>query len=72
VSGFVKLIFWGLDDHVDHHLYPIVPSRHLPKLHKILEDGLPSPKNVIECWSEMFGIACEKEAHPNREFVSTE
>jgi fatty acid desaturase len=70
VSWFIKLIFWGLDDHVDHHLYPIVPSRNLPKLHRILEKDLPHPDNIFGCWAEMFEISREKDRDPRREFVS--
>ncbi|MBL7115017.1 MAG: fatty acid desaturase [Kiritimatiellae bacterium] len=69
VGPFVKLIYWGLDDHVDHHLFPAVPSRNLPKLHKILGDGLPEPKGMIACWREMFAIAREKDREPVNEFV---
>ena len=72
VSKFIGLIFWGLDDHVDHHLYPIVPSRNLPKLHRILRDSLPVPDNILGCWSEMFAIAREKDRNPKLEFVSLE
>jgi fatty acid desaturase len=72
VSGFIKLIFWGLDDHVDHHLFPVVPSRNLPKLHKLLEKELPDPDNVFGCWTEMFEIAREKDLDPKREFLSVE
>jgi fatty acid desaturase len=72
VSGFIKLIFWGLDDHVDHHLFPVVPSRNLPKLHKLLEKELPDPDNVFGCWAEMFEIAREKDLDPRREFLSVE
>ncbi len=72
VSGFIKLIFWGLDDHVDHHLYPVVPSRNLPKLHKLLEKELPDPDNIFGCWAEMFEIAREKDSDPQREFLSVE
>jgi fatty acid desaturase len=72
VSGFIKLIFWGLDDHVDHHLYPIVPSRNLPKLHKLLERQLPKPDNIFGCWAEMFEISKEKDRDPRREFVSVQ
>jgi fatty acid desaturase len=50
VSWFIKLIFWGLDDHVDHHLYPVVPSRSLPQLHRILEKDLPDPDTIFGCW----------------------
>ena len=49
VSWFIKTFFWGLDDHVDHHLYPVVPSRNLPKLHRILAKDLPVPDNIFGC-----------------------
>ncbi len=70
VSWFIKTIFWGLDDHVDHHLYPVVPSRNLPRLHRIIEKDLPDPDNVFGCWAEMFEISREKDLDPKREFVS--
>ena len=70
VSGFVRTFFWGLDDHVDHHLYPAVPSRNLRKLHRILEKDLPEPENVFGCWAEMFEVARQKDRDPGREFVS--
>jgi fatty acid desaturase len=72
VSWFIKLIFWGLDDHVDHHLYPVVPSRNLPKLHRIIEKELPNPDNIFGCWAEMFEITREKDQDPTREFVSVQ
>ena len=71
VSWFIKMIFWGLDDHVDHHLYPVVPSRNLPKLHRLLEKDLPNPDNVFGCWAEMWEITREKDQDPRREFVAT-
>jgi fatty acid desaturase len=70
VSRFVKTFFWGLDDHVDHHLYPIVPSRNLPKLHRLLVKDLPVPDNIFGCWAEMFEISREKDRDPRNEFVS--
>lgn len=72
VGWFIKSFFWGLDDHVDHHLYPVVPSRNLPKLHKLLEKDLPDPDNVFGCWAEMFEISKQKDRDPTREFVSVE
>ena len=70
VSPFIKTIFWGLDDHVDHHLFPIVPSRNLSELHEILKDNLPEPDNIFGCWTEMFAIAREKDNNPKNEFLS--
>jgi len=69
VSPFIHLIYWGLDDHVDHHYFPSVPSCNLPKLHSILKNQLPEPKSVLGCWKEMFAIAKEKDNFPEHEFV---
>ena len=69
VGPLVHLIYWGLDDHVDHHQFPAVPSRNLPKLHKILKKDLAEPKSMIACWREMFAIACEKDHHPESEYI---
>ena len=70
VGWFIRSFFWGLDDHVDHHLYPAVPSRNLRKLHRILEPHLPEPERIFGCWAEMFEIAGEKDHDPTREYVS--
>ena len=69
VSWLIHLIYWGLDDHVDHHHFPVIPSRNLPKLHAILKQDLPEPKSMIECWREMFAIAREKDHYPENEYV---
>ncbi len=69
VNPFIKMIFWGLDDHVDHHLFPGVPSRNLPKLHGIICKDLAEPGSMVDCWREMFAIAREKDMHPENEYV---
>ena len=72
VSPFVGLIFWGLDDHVDHHMFPSIPSRNLPKLHKVLKQDLAEPMSMVACWREMFAVAREKESHPLNEHLPCE
>lgn len=71
VSPLVRLLYGGLDDHVDHHLFPSVPSMNLPKLHKRLDRDLASPRSMIGCWREMFAIAREKDNQPCHEYVPT-
>lgn len=70
VNPVVRLLYGGLDDHVDHHLFPIVPSRNLPKLHKLLQRELAEPRGMISCWKEMFAIAREKDVRPENEYVA--
>jgi fatty acid desaturase len=69
IGPLIHLIYWGLEDHIDHHIYPQVPSYNLPKLHKLLQHDLPQPLSMAECWYEMFAVAREKNVRPNNEFV---
>ena len=70
VGWLIRFLYWGLDDHVDHHMFPAVPSRNLPRLHALLKDDLAEPRNMIGNWKEMFAIAREKDEHPEHEFAA--
>jgi fatty acid desaturase len=69
VGPLVRMLYWGLDDHVDHHLFPAIPSRNLPKLHALLRTDLPEPRSVVGCWREMLAIGREKDRNPTHEYV---
>jgi fatty acid desaturase len=69
VSRFVKFLYGGLDEHVEHHLFPAVPSRNLTRLREALDYSIPERQNVIECWREILAIARHKEEQPGDEFV---
>ena len=69
VGSFVGLIFGGLDRHIDHHIYPSVPSRNLAKLHEELKSELPEARGIVGCWREMFAIAREKDERRRNEYV---
>jgi fatty acid desaturase len=69
VGPLLRLLYGGLDDHVDHHVYPWVPSRNLPELHRLMGPKLAEPRGMIACWCEMFAIAREKDVRPQNEHV---
>ena len=69
VSPITKFFYGGLDEHVEHHLFPGVPSRNLTKLRQALDISIPERKNVIACWKEIYAIAKYKETHPDEVFV---
>jgi fatty acid desaturase len=71
VGPFIRSIYWGLDHHVDHHLWPAVPSRNLSRLHALVAKDLPVPGTIRGCWAEMWSIAREKDRDTSREFVPT-
>ncbi len=69
VGRVVNLLLWGLDDHVEHHLYPSVPSKNLPLLRDYLASYVGPAPSVVECWDEMFAIAREKSVDPATEVI---
>jgi fatty acid desaturase len=69
VSPVTKFFYGGLDEHVEHHLFPAVPSRNLGKLREALPITIPGRMNVFACWREIFAIARHRESHPDEVFV---
>ncbi len=70
VTRFVKFIYGGLDEHVEHHLFPAVPSRNLTRLREALDAyPIPERRNIIQCWREILAIARHKEQQPGDVFV---
>jgi fatty acid desaturase len=42
-----RFIYWNMNYHVEHHMFPMVPYHALPRLHEILKADLPAPSPSI-------------------------
>jgi len=52
VSAF---IYWNMQYHIEHHMFPMVPYYNLPALHQELKSQLPPPYNSMwEVYKEMI------------------
>jgi fatty acid desaturase len=38
-----RFIYWNMNYHVEHHMFPMVPYHALPKLHALIKHDLPEP-----------------------------
>jgi Na(+)-translocating NADH:ubiquinone oxidoreductase F subunit len=36
-----RFIYWNMNYHVEHHMFPLVPYHALPKLHELIKDDCP-------------------------------
>ena len=36
-------LYWNMNYHVEHHMYPMVPYYNLPRLHELIKDDCPEP-----------------------------
>ncbi len=38
-----RFLYWNMNYHLEHHMFPLVPYHHLPRLHAIVKDDCPEP-----------------------------
>lgn len=50
-----RFIYWNMNYHVEHHMFPMVPYHALPRLHALIKDDLPPPTASIAAgFAEMW------------------
>lgn len=42
-----RFLYWNMNYHVEHHMFPLVPFYALPKLHELVKDDCPNPYTSI-------------------------
>ena len=52
-----RFIYWNMNYHVEHHMFPMVPYHALPKLHEMIKHDLPPPnKSMLDAYREVWPI----------------
>ena len=50
-----RFLYWNMNYHVEHHMYPLVPYHALPALHAELKADMPPPyKSIPEAYREII------------------
>jgi MocE subfamily Rieske [2Fe-2S] domain protein len=37
-----RFLYWNMNYHLEHHMFPLVPYHQLPKLHELIKDDCPA------------------------------
>jgi fatty acid desaturase len=54
-EGPYRFIYWNMNYHIEHHMFPMVPYHALPELHKELQPYLPRPNSgIIDAYREII------------------
>jgi Na+-transporting NADH:ubiquinone oxidoreductase subunit F len=49
-----RYLYWNMNYHVEHHMFPLVPYHALPKLHRVVKDDCPVPyPSLLSAWREI-------------------
>jgi fatty acid desaturase len=50
-----RFIYWNMNYHVEHHMFPMVPYHALPRLHETIKADLPAPNlSITAGFAEMW------------------
>ncbi|OBZ95891.1 fatty acid desaturase [Pararhizobium polonicum] len=55
MNPFSRFVYWNMNYHVEHHMFPMVPYHALPQLHAMIKHDLPAPNtSILEGYREML------------------
>lgn len=50
-----RFMYWNMNYHVEHHMFPLVPYHALPKLHAVIKSDCPPPyPSILSAWREIL------------------
>jgi MocE subfamily Rieske [2Fe-2S] domain protein len=50
-----RYLYWNMNYHVEHHMFPLVPYHALPRLHEAVKEDMPTPyRSLFHAWSEII------------------
>ena len=47
LNAFLSFLSWNMEYHLEHHIFSMVPSYNLKRLHEAVKDQMPKPKNGL-------------------------
>ena len=52
-----RFIYWNMNYHVEHHMFPMVPYHALPRLHELIKHDLPEPNpSMWHAYKEVWPV----------------
>jgi fatty acid desaturase len=55
MNPVLRFLYWNMNYHIEHHMFPMVPYHALPRLHAELREDLPVPcRSTIAAYREIL------------------
>ncbi|MBL4628056.1 MAG: fatty acid desaturase family protein [Roseicyclus sp.] len=60
-----RWLYWNMNFHVEHHMFPMVPFHGLPRLHELIKDDLPRANpSIAHAYREMVSALLRQRHDP--------
>ncbi len=68
-NRFIGFLYWNMQYHVEHHMFPAVPFYNLPALREaIAEDLPPATHGLLATWREIIPVLIKQRNEPGYHF----
>ena len=65
MNPIFRFVYWNMNYHIEHHIFPMVPYHALPKLHAIMAPDLPKPyPGTIAAYQDIIGALLRQRTDP--------
>ena len=66
LNPILSFLYWKMEYHLTHHLFPTVPSYNLDKLHNHIKHQIPEPnKGLIDAFKEIIPAIMKQKNDPS-------
>ena len=60
-----RFLYWNMNYHLEHHMFPLVPFHALPKLHETIKQDCPTPyPSLFSAWHEIIPALLKQRKDP--------
>lgn len=65
-----RFLYWNMNYHVEHHMFPMVPYHALPRLHAAVEaDTPPAYRSTVQAYAEIIPALLKQSRDPSYHVV---
>jgi fatty acid desaturase len=61
-----RFVYWNMNYHVEHHMFPMVPYHALPRLHVLIKNDLPAANpSILDAYRELVPAILQQTREPS-------
>jgi fatty acid desaturase len=65
-----RFLYWNMNYHVEHHMFPMVPFHALPQLHEVVRADMPPPyRSTLAAYAEIIPALLRQTRDPSHHVV---
>jgi Na+-transporting NADH:ubiquinone oxidoreductase subunit F len=65
MNAINRFLYWNMNYHVEHHMFPLVPYHALPRLHEAVKEDMPKPyPSLLDAWREILSALLRQSRDP--------